>query len=62
MVEGLNIYGICSTCDNRPECRSFKNGFQINSPVWNDARICERLDTDYLNPLLDGLINPFDEL
>ena len=28
----------------------------------HDARICERLDTDYLNPLLDGLINPFDQL
>jgi len=40
MVEELNIHGICSTCNNRPECRLFQNSMQINRPVV----YCEGLD------------------
>lgn len=40
MVEEPNIHGICSTCNYRPECRSFQNSLQINSPVWH----CEEFD------------------
>jgi len=41
MVEELTSYGICSTCNNRPECRSFQNSIQKNSPVLN----CEEFDS-----------------
>ncbi len=40
MVDELNIYGICSTCNNRPECLSFQNSMQINKPVM----YCEEFD------------------
>ena len=41
MVEELNIYGICSTCNHRPECLSFQKSMQKNSPVLN----CEEFDS-----------------
>lgn len=40
MVDGLNISGICSTCNNRPECRTLRNSMRINSPVLH----CEEFD------------------
>ncbi len=40
MVDELNIYGICSTCNNRPECLSFQKSMQINKPVM----YCEEFD------------------
>ncbi len=40
MATELNIYGLCSTCNNRPECLSFQNSMQINRPVL----YCEEFD------------------
>lgn len=33
MVAELNTYGICSTCNNRPECLSFQKNVRRNTPV-----------------------------
>lgn len=40
MVEELNIYGICTTCNNRSVCRSFQNSLQVDRPVLH----CEEFD------------------
>jgi len=40
MDAGLNIHGICSTCNSHPGCLSFQNSMQINSPVLH----CEEFD------------------
>lgn len=34
MTKNIELYGICSTCNNQSSCLSFQKSVRLNKPVW----------------------------